>query len=244
MARSFDGSSGRILYTAASAQKSLTQVTWHFRAYRSGPGEVNYGVVFAQEDNAGNRKYRVENDNGDAGWGIVFIARWSDGTGVWSIAYPTNNIWYDYIVTYDGSSTSNDAVWYKDGVSQSVTERSAPSGTLATTDDLIAIGNNKDDSQTWNGRICEVSLWNRILTSTEITAIGVNNYSPAFYPDGLVFYDKLNPTLNPSYDEAGKITGEITSTSSVASPDSIKYPGEPIIMNNLRPRPFAPGIAR
>lgn len=217
MARSFNATSGILSYTATAAQKSLTQISIHWRGYRSGGGEAGFGVISSHATGA-NRKYIINNDNGNGGEGFVFQAYFSSNQGRWSINYPTNNIWYDFVITFDASSASNDPIWYKDGVSQTVTERVTPSGTILTTDDNIYVGNVSDDSLTWDGRIAEYAVWNRVLSASEVAQLG-KGYAPSFIRKGLVFYD---PLIRGVGDIVGGVIPSITGTTVIEHPLVIK----------------------
>src|SRR3990167_9576143 len=107
MARSFDGASGNIQFNTSGGQEGLTTVSFSIWIYRSGGGEGGYGRMFGHSSTTTD-KYKFENDNADAGWGLSFIAGRTTTNGVWSVGYPTNNTWTHYIITYDGSSTTND----------------------------------------------------------------------------------------------------------------------------------------
>ena len=106
MARSFDGSSGNVLFDTVASQEGLSVYSLHFKFYRVGSGEAGYGVIFQTVSSAVVENNVIYNDNGDGGWGLVFgHSRTGGGSvnGNWSFAYPTNNVWTDYVITYDGT---------------------------------------------------------------------------------------------------------------------------------------------
>lgn len=218
MARNFDGSSGKLTYTYTTPQKGHTTVSYNIHVYRSGPGEGNYGRMF-QESDSSTQKNVFYNENGDGGWGLTFETDWSTTNGAWSTAYPTNSEWNIYTVTYDGGSTSNDPIIYKNGEVAAIIERSTPSGSFLTTEDNVVIGNRPDDIRTWNGRLAEFAKWNRILTAAEAAWLGKGG-SALFIPNGLVFYAPLVRTANDIKDG---VVPSITATSVVDHPRII-YP--------------------
>lgn len=98
----------------------------------------------------------------------------SGNGGSW---YPTSdtiplNEWTHVCVTYDDTSTSNDPVFYLNGSSVTVTEENAPTGTAdseASSD--LHIGTNDVTDQVFDGKIDEVRVYNRILSTGEVSAL-------------------------------------------------------------------------
>ncbi len=150
------------------SQKGLTQVSFNFLLYRASGGGIGYGMVFRNEG-SGGAKFLVNNDNGDGGLGLAFQAKFSTTSGFWTVPYPTNNIWNMYTITYDGSSTSNNPIIYKNGVSIAVSTNTAPVGTLVTvnTDTNMYSGGDPTNVAGWDGRIGNLRMWNRILSLQE-----------------------------------------------------------------------------
>jgi hypothetical protein len=97
------------------------------------------------------------------------------------------------VVTYDAWSTAANPVIYINAVSQTVTETDTPSGTLNSEFGAeVVIGNQHTDTQNynqaWHGYLKDVRIYNRILTSAEVTTL-YNSGTPdaSLVPDGLVF---------------------------------------------------------
>ena len=103
--------------------------------------------------------------------GYIFQYRW-DNWAYWTIGNFAANVWVHAAVSYDKSATANDPVIYLDAVSQSVTERTAPSGTAVSdaAEDLI-IGNSETGGHTFDGKIAHVTYHNVILTANEIAQL-------------------------------------------------------------------------
>ena len=85
-----------------------------------------------------------------------------------SIVYGT---WYHIAATYDSSSTSNNAVFYINGVSQTVTTKQAPAGTQNSNAGTSYIGNRAGKDRYFNGLIDDFRVYDRALTAAEIAAI-------------------------------------------------------------------------
>lgn len=221
MARSFNGSTDKITSTLATGQKGLTTQTYHCAIKRASAGEVGYGSVFTTEV-AAARRFIFQNDNGDAGFGLYFQAPWTTTSGGWSVAYPGDTNYHWYTITYDGSATTNNPVWYKDGVSVTVTTRFSPAGTFRTDETDLIIGNRSNQTETWDGTIAEFAKWDRILTAAEIDQLG-KGYSPLFIPRGLVLYMPIIGNYSPEIELRMGSNGTLTGTTKVPHPRII-YP--------------------
>jgi len=157
-------------------------------------------------------------DDGAAEDGAILCAPFSDGGGVkihvsslqrvrvYSNLFnanpgwwhsPTNSLltgaWYHVVVTYDAWSAAANPVIYINAVSQTVTETDTPSGTLNSEFGAeVVVGNQHTDTQeynqAWHGYLKDVRIYNRILTSAEVTTL-YNSGTPnaSLVPDGLVF---------------------------------------------------------
>jgi len=102
---------------------------------------------------------------------IIYGQGFATSNGRWSI--PISNIplgeWSNLIITYDSSSTSNDPVFYVNGVSVSVTEYSTPEGSLTSdASSNLYLGDSTGASRSYGGVMDSVSIYSRALTSSEI----------------------------------------------------------------------------
>lgn len=112
--------------------------------------------------------------------------------GIWktpnsSIAIDT---WYHIVVTRDVTTYTNDPVIYINGVSQTVTEAFTPSGARKSEDGVqLTIGNvGTDYSRAFDGKLRDLRVYDRILSSTEVTTL-YNSGTPDsdLVTDGLIF---------------------------------------------------------
>jgi hypothetical protein len=125
----------------------------------------------------------------------------------WGVPIPGAEAWHHIAATYDASSTANDPIIYIDGASQVVTELTAPSGTLNTSNtDVYSIGNKGALSDSWTGYLAEAAIWSRILTTNEMIGLS-KGYVPTFYANSLVTYLPLIRELNDLKRGAGTATG-------------------------------------
>lgn len=141
----------------------------------SGGSGTGYGTLIAKRNataDPSGRVWEFENDNGNGGQGMAFQFWFSTQLGKWTIPYPTAGAIQNWIVSMDGGSTSNDPVWWNDGVPLTVTERVTPSGTARTDGKIIQIGNHSAGYvDAWDGKVYLVRVWNRILSTQEKQAI-------------------------------------------------------------------------
>lgn len=163
---------------------NLTNYTIEFKVYSYNFGNVgNIKRVLAiegkNEEEANMFRF---GENGSAGGDIL---QWVlPGGRCFSSTHFKTNRWYLVSCTYDGQTFK----MYVDGV-----EDAQASGTgKATPFQRFELGmswGNYRTSQFFQGRLCEVRLWNRALTASEISTgfAGVNARS-----DGLVAYWKMN----------------------------------------------------
>jgi len=163
---------------------NLTNYTIEFKVYSYNFGNVgNIKRVLAiegkNEEEANMFRF---GENGSAGGDIL---QWVlPGGRCFSTTHFKTNRWYLVSCTYDGSTFK----MYVDGV-----EDAQASGTgKATPFQRFELGmswGNYRSSQFYQGRLCEVRVWNRALSASEIAMgfAGVNAHS-----DGLVAYWKMN----------------------------------------------------
>lgn len=122
-----------------------------------------------------------------------FFVFFSGNNGAWN---PTNAVlnttgYNEIFITYDGSSTANDPVFYVNGASVAVTERVAPTGTIDVDSSLdVTIGSG--GAKTFNGKVLAVQYYTgRVVTAAEVAdAYNSRLAIPNF--NGLVFSPNLN----------------------------------------------------
>lgn len=166
-------------------------------------------------------------DNVDVSKGWQFFADWSGADGTW--VTPASSIalgaWSNVVGTYNGGATTNDPKVYINGVSQTITEKTTPTGSYPADATLaFRIGNNATPGvRAWDGMIAEVGYWNRILTEKEAYMLS-KGYSPLFFPRGLVVYVPLIGNHSPEKNYSNlKKTGTVTGATKANHPKII-YP--------------------
>jgi len=131
---------------------------------------------------------------GPAGTGNVvnFVSmyhRWSSpSVGQWcsysNTILPTEG-WVYITATYDGSSTANDALIYKNGASLSLWEWNTPAGSFNSSYTNLCIGDRPVGDRSYNGKIDEVRISNNIRSAAWIQTEYNNQRDPtSFYTVG------------------------------------------------------------
>ena len=99
----------------------------------------------------------------------IFGQGFSITYGRWSFPQFSLNKWHQIVVVYDRQSVTNDPVIYVDGVSQTVTEYSTPSGTAnSDAGNNLLISADPSFDRWVDGSIDEIHIYNRALTADEI----------------------------------------------------------------------------
>lgn len=171
--------------------------------FTRGPDATSYINFLWLETNVSHLKYRAS-----------YFRRHSLGGGYWGTGLTIDPLtWVDIVVTYDATSLLNDPIIYINGSSVSVTEFTAPTGTLYSEigHDLQLGAAGVGDL---GGKIENLAIYDRILTPAEITTIynGGTRLPFASYPmTGLKFFfggmdsDEYTAKLNTGLSESDTI---------------------------------------
>jgi hypothetical protein len=172
MAIDFDGTND---YVTFGAQTALNTSTFSVSVWVRPESYVG-------ADNAGGRIVTKEANTGlDDGWGIAvdtqfsgvltFRSEWSNASALWSCALALN-VWSHVVVTYVFTSTANDPVMYVNGVSVTVTERVAPSGTAAVGVNALVVGaRGTSGAGEFNGQIEDLQFFNVVLNAQQVAEL-------------------------------------------------------------------------
>ncbi|MFA6064471.1 MAG: LamG domain-containing protein [archaeon] len=118
----------------------------------------------------------------------------------WSIpitAVPLKT-WVHIVITYNNSSASNAPVWYVNGLSQTVTQYQSASG--AVLDDSaypLYLAHSYAYPRYIDGKMEELTIWNRTLSSTEVSSLYYSQAGKYVKPDLIALYN-LNGNANDS----------------------------------------------
>lgn len=183
MAGEWNSGSDELVTTLTTHVDNRSYSAW---VYREGDGGVGVGRVWEKTDATDDSFFNASALNA-----YIYRRDFDSSNGEWYFTRPSINEWHQIGVTYNDTSTSNDPVMYLDGVAQSITEYSTPSGTPIDNASGYSIGNRIGALDvSWDGYIAEVAFWDRILTAGEMAALG-KGASPLFFPNDLVLYYPL-----------------------------------------------------
>lgn len=189
-----------INFGAVAATGNLSQMTVMAWVYMDAVGAIEdadwnaYAVTQYEDGQAAGKGWGIGNSDSDD-WGNTLSLFWyrdfTNAPGAWWADNTlTEGIWQHIAVTHDASSALNDPVLYVDGVSKSVTEKFTPNGTVqdVSAEDL-RIGTIVANARlTFNGKITDVRIYNRILDATEIAQIVAKKaYIRQWSEYGLIF---------------------------------------------------------
>lgn len=172
-ALSFDGSNDSVNLGRVSATESASQLTWSFWAYtnvwQDGDGFISKEVPY----NNGSWHIGISSSCNVGNQLIVYIAT-TDGDGgtlgCADVSSATGR-WIHYVVVFDGTQTgnANRLKIYVDGVQDSVLDfiGTIPASTIVSANN-VRIGSDSAGNANLSGKIDDVRIYNRALSSTEV----------------------------------------------------------------------------
>lgn len=140
---------------------------WFFRAYQHGSGGGAQGRVWIGINSGLTISNSIQND--DTGPSLLFnCGQWTT-VGQWTIPRPSLDAWHSHVVGYSTSALGNVPTWSVDGVAQTVTTLTAPTGSAAALTAFHYVGNRQDVAadRAWDGMICDFFTCNRLPTADE-----------------------------------------------------------------------------
>ena len=163
-------------YILVDSSEALAQIF-------DGGGSVE-GWIKPQSDGGGNAGRIIDKDTG-SGWFLFvenessssvrlqFNVRFSTTDGAWQMnnnSVPINQ-WSHFVLTYNGSSTSNNPIIYINSSSEALTEVSTPVGNLKddTSEDIYIGTEDGSPANGFEGLIDEIRIYDKILSADEVT---------------------------------------------------------------------------
>jgi len=158
-----------IIGNAPGGTSQMTISAWIYKTGHGGDSDKGRIVQFG---GTGAIQFYTSNTNR-----LYFRTHWDGGSnGRWHTATSTItlNEWIHVAVSYSGggSAPGSDPVLYINGIAQSITEDTTPTGDWRgiTASDCY-IGNKQTADAAWEGNLADIAIWNKILTADEIKAI-------------------------------------------------------------------------
>jgi hypothetical protein len=141
------------------------------------------GIVVSKAENGGlfpGWFVDVFDSGGGNTGSILFILRNTDPTNKLSVTAPASlndNIWHHVVSTYDGSTNASGVSIYIDGIVQSLTINDDTLSATSSTTAPFNISGRDDGAFVFDGQIDDVAVYDKELTSGEVTTI-YNNGLP------------------------------------------------------------------
>lgn len=150
---------------------------------------------------------------------LNYVHNWSSAAGVWYI--PNNaistGVLHHVAITYDRTSTANNANFWLDGITQTVTKTGSPAGIVAndSAQNFILGNRNPGVFSTW-WRYFSLCIYDRILSASEIADAYASKLAIPTWR-GLVFAPQLHQrgevgeggTLTASHTIADAVSGAL-----------------------------------
>jgi len=180
-------------------------------------GEASAGRIL-DKDQGTNRGYSFGLSAGNASMtSLRLFHRFANTAGSWSTsAGVTLDQWNHVAVTYLGSSTANQPIFYINGKTDTTIMIVQPTGAYtADTTKEFTIGNNQTTTVTFDGLLSHIQLFRRILSEEEINQamkIPGSLYNPFNY-----WMLSGESTNEPDYGPGVQRNGTATSGTTVSS---------------------------
>lgn len=186
-------------------------------------GEGNFGRLFSRVD---ENMWLIKDDTGSTTIeSFRFVTDWSTTNGAWDANTLTGfplDTWSHWVVTYNGSATTNDPTFFKNGASYTTfTESATPAVTYSNSAAQIYIGNNDAASRTWDGSIYFYAVYDHVLTVAEATEV---MWKPEYGGGSLLIIPGWESSGNER-DLSGGLTGTVTGTTSRTDAPNVMFGG-------------------
>ena len=185
--------------------------------YPKSDGEGNFGRIFDK-----NQWLLNVRDELSGFVRLNITAAFSGDDGGWKTTdrVVPLNAWSHIAIVYDGSSASNDPIIYLNGVAQTLTEGSTPTGSITSdaSSDLY-IGNNSSGTRTFDGYIMDAKIYKASgISSTQvpIAAARINQDPDLISPNPPKGWYKFNASTTA--DSSGN-----SNTASASNMGSVVY---------------------
>jgi hypothetical protein len=210
--RSFNGTTSVSNIGSAAALDGLFTSGGTFQAWCNpvSSGESDSGRFVDKTTDSLTDGYLILTDNVSGSTSAIRIIQgFNTSPGRWETTSLdlTFAVWQVVAVTYNNSSSSNDPLIYKNGVSKAITEVTTPSGTAGS--DAAAtgyLGNRAAQDRTFDGVLDEIRFRKSILTADWLVTEYNNQNSPStFIADGAP--TNILKVSGVAYASIGKIAG-------------------------------------
>lgn len=170
------GNTDAVAFPPSAAINNLSQKSYSCWLYFTfAPG----GNIFSKYVTPGDGGEVLQADGGGTGKpefmrrNTITAGAWNTTNNVWTALI---NSWAHVVVTYDAGLLSNDPLIYINGTSVAITKTATPDGDNDDSANNLVIGSLYDSSiqvyqNSFQGKILDFRIYNRILTQAEITTL-------------------------------------------------------------------------
>lgn len=193
---SFDGAGDSINFGSGASLDTLVTQTIEMWIKRGSVSTTTDQHIASKEFDDGSGFggwwfYLRRDSDGTNGGKMKFGRAWSSSTfqsAIWRASTKLNSTtpWYYCVVTYDGGSTSNNPIFYLNGVAETTTNEQAVGGTLLSDNPYsVKMGEGSYGENDYNGTQDEFRISNVIRSADWILATYNNQNDPStFYAIG------------------------------------------------------------
>lgn len=218
---SFDGAGDSIDFGSGASVDTLSTITIEAWLKRGSVATTTDQHIASKEWNDGSGFggwwfYIRRDSDGSNGGKLKFGRGWSTATyesALWRATTKLNStaVWYHCVVTYDAGSTSNNPIIYLNGVSETLVEEQAPSGTLKSDNPYnVRIGEGSYGENDLNGVQDEFRVSNVIRSADWVLATYNNQNDPStFYALGSEVGGAASATASGGFTVAGSATAQV-----------------------------------
>ena len=226
MARTFDGTNDQIAYGSEAAVDDLTAFTAVALVRRTG-NIVDERQIFTKMGGGFTGSMWLATTGDGANNNKLIVVRTGGSTAYAESAVDALalNTWTVAASTWAGNAQSPKLYACSlGGVLAELSYVSQTAGLYGASDASASIvigAREAADATYFAGGIAEVALWNRVLSSDELAALG-RGFSPLFFPNGRVFYSPVDGRSSPELNYDGT-AGTVTEAAYLEHPPVI-YP--------------------
>jgi hypothetical protein len=186
----FNGTTDSLSTTTITNLNFTGATPFSFSTWSNQTTLANDGYLISHiKATANNEGYVLQIDN--TGKVLFYIGDNNTGSSLLYLTTPSSSIttgaWYNVVVTYDGTKTPSGTKIYVNGVSQSLTTVFNNFTGSSVWTGPFQIGSRESNSINFAGTIDEVVVFNRSLTSTEVTELYASGSGKQYPWTGIVY---------------------------------------------------------
>lgn len=217
---------------SSATLSGLTTASWVASYYCTGAGGGGAGVLLGRHSGSTRREVIYYRDSTN----LNFLRQYATTSGLWSIDGFALNTNQRIVVTFS-STTPTVRAWIN-GVERTVTQQTAPVGSISNNAAIVSIGNNGTGSYNaaWWGWIEEVAGYSVELSPSEAMSLSAGLSPMLIQPNNLRWYLPLNSVIDyrgATYTATGALNIS-RDTPVILQPQALMYPPKGTASNPLQ----------